>query len=84
MHFEMSDLQRMQKALWDGHLRIGTRDAVSPVGRNPAEASDPHETDDANDDAALVCDKSARQTSRFLQAASIPLSLCALQVVLRR
>jgi hypothetical protein len=84
MHFEMSHLQRMQKALWDGLSRIGTRDAVGSVGRNPTENGSSNETDDANEDAALVRDKSARQTSRFLQAASIPVPLRALQVVVRR
>jgi len=84
MHFEMARHQKMQKALWIGRFRIGTHGAVSPVGRNPAEARSYHETDDANEDAALVCDKSARQTSRALQAASVPLSLRALQVVVRR
>ena len=84
MHFEMTRRQKMQKALWIGRFRIGTRGAVRAVGRNPAEASSSHETDDANEDAALVCDKSARQTSRALQAAPIPLSLRALQVVVRR
>jgi hypothetical protein len=84
MHFEMSDRQGMQKALWDGLFSIGTRGAVSPVGRNPAEAGSSNETDITDEDAALVCDKSARQTSRFLQAAALPLSLRALQVVVRR
>jgi len=84
MQFEMAHRQKVQKALWNGRFRIGTRGAVRAVGRNPAEAGSYHETDDANEDAALVCDKSARQTSRALQAASVPLSLRAMQVVVRR
>jgi hypothetical protein len=84
MQFEMARRQKMQKALWIGRFRIGTRSAVSPVGRNPMEAGSSNETDDANEDAALVCDKNARQTSWSLQAASIPLSLRAMQVVVRR
>src|SRR5580704_15279936 len=84
MHFEMSHRQEMQKALWDGLFSIGTRGAVNPVGRDPTEAGSSNETDDAHEDAALVCDKSARQTSRFLQAAAVSLSLRALQMVLRR
>ena len=84
MHFEMSDHVKMQKALWRGLSRIGTRGAVSPVGRNPAEAGSSNETDNTDEDAALVCDQSARQTSRVLQAAAVPLSLRALQVVVRR
>ena len=84
MHFEMSHRQKVQKALWIGRFRIGTRGAVKPVGRNPAEAGSYHETDDANEDAALVFDKSARQTSGALQAASVPLPLRAMQVVVRR
>jgi hypothetical protein len=78
MHFEMPHRQKMQKALWNGRSSIGTRSAVNPVGRNPAEVSNSNETNDADEDAALVCDKSARQTSRFLQAASIPVSLRAM------
>jgi hypothetical protein len=81
MHFEMSHREKMQKALWNACFRIGTRGAVSPVGRNPTEAGSSNETDIADEDAALVCDQSARQTSRSLQAASLPLSLRALQVV---
>src|ERR1700722_3668836 len=84
MHFEMSDRVKMQKALWRGLFCIGTRGAVSPVGRIPTEAGSSNETDIADEDAALVCDKSARQTSWSLQAASVPLSLRALQVVVRR
>ena len=84
MQFEMVHRQKVQKALWIGRFRIGTRGAVKPVGRNPTKAGSSNETDDANEDAALVCDKSARQTSRSLQAASIPLSLRAMQVVVRR
>jgi hypothetical protein len=83
MHFEMTHHQKMQEALWIGRFRIGTRGAVSPVGRNPTEAGSSNETDDPNEDAAPVCDKSARQTSWALQAAPIPLSLRALQVVVR-
>jgi hypothetical protein len=84
MHFETSHRARMQKALWNGLFCTGTRDAVSPVGRNPVEAGSSNETDNTDEDAALVCDQSARQTSRFLQAAAVPLSLRALQVVVRR
>jgi hypothetical protein len=84
MHFEMPHRQKMQKALWNGRSRVGTRSAVNPVGRNPAEVSNSNETNDADEDAALVFDKSARQTSWSLQAASIPLSLRPMQVVVCR
>lgn len=84
MRFEKAHRQKVQKALWIGRFRIGTRGAVSDVGRNPAEAGSYHETDDANEDAAPVCDKSARQTPWALQAASLRLSLRAMQVVVRR
>jgi hypothetical protein len=30
MHFEMSHLQGLQKAFWNGLSRIGTRGAVKP------------------------------------------------------
>ena len=84
MHFEMSHRQEMQKALWNGLFRIGTRGAVSPVGRNPTEAGNSNETDVTDEDAAYVRDQSARQAPRALQAASLPLSLRALQMVVRR
>jgi hypothetical protein len=84
MHFEMSEHWNMQKTLWNGVFRIGTRGAVKPVGRNPTEAGSSNETDVTDQDAAHVCDQGARQASRALQTASLPVSLRAMQVVVRR
>src|SRR5208282_600248 len=84
MHIEMPHHQKMQKALWRGRSRVGTRGADNPVGREPTRASNCNETAERNEDAALVCGESSRQTPRPLQAASVPVSLRALQVVVRR
>src|SRR5277367_6771891 len=84
MHFEMSYEQKKQKPLWNGLFCIGTHGAVTPAGRDSAEASNSNETGNTNEDAAPVCNKSTRQTPRHLQAASVPVPLCALQVVVRR
>jgi hypothetical protein len=44
MHIEMLHGRKVQKAVWNGLSRLGTRSAVSPVGKDATEAGSSYET----------------------------------------
>ena len=77
MHIEMRTIKRCKKPCGIGLFCIGTRGAVSSVGRVPTEAWHRYETAHRNEISTSVLSKSARQTARSLQATAISLSLRA-------
>src|SRR5580692_3046602 len=78
MHIEMRLFERCKNPCGIGLFCIGTRGAVSSVGRIPTEARHSYETAHRNEISTSVLSKGARQTARSLQAAAISLSLRAM------